>query len=199
MCRRRTFGCLFAGLGLLVLVLVGACFLVRLVAGPSAACRHAVTGPARSGTSARRLVSGGLERCYLLHVPPGHDLARPAALVFSLHGFASNAKPQVELTGWSELADREDFLVVYPEGTSFPLRWNAAPTFSAADDVDDVQLIREFFNAFVNNARCNLHVEVPWGENNHHIAEAIFKAFARALHNAISITRSDLPSTKGTL
>ncbi len=41
--------------------------------------------------------------------------------------------------------------------------------------------------------------EVPRGENNHHIAEAIFKAFGRALRDAVRITGSDVPSTKGSL
>ena len=63
----------------------------------------------------------------------------------------------------------------------------------------DVQLVQEFFNAVVNNAKMNLHVEVPWGENNHHIAEAIFKAFGRALRQAVTVTGDDVPSTKGSL
>jgi imidazoleglycerol-phosphate dehydratase len=63
----------------------------------------------------------------------------------------------------------------------------------------DVQLVQEFFTAVANNAKMNLHIEVPWGENNHHIAEAIFKAFARALRQAVAITSDDMPSTKGLL
>ncbi len=63
----------------------------------------------------------------------------------------------------------------------------------------DVQLVHEFFVAVAHNAKMNLHIEVPWGENNHHIAEAIFKAFARALRQAVSITGDDVPSTKGAL
>jgi len=63
----------------------------------------------------------------------------------------------------------------------------------------DVQLIEEFFNAVANNAKMNLHIEVPWGENNHHIAEAIFKAFGRALRQAVAITGDEVPSTKGSL
>ena len=63
----------------------------------------------------------------------------------------------------------------------------------------DVQLVKEFFNAVANHGKLNLHIEVPWGENNHHIAEAIFKAFARALRQALAVTGQDVPSTKGTL
>ena len=63
----------------------------------------------------------------------------------------------------------------------------------------DVQLMQEFFTAVAHNAKMNLHIEVPWGENNHHIAEAIFKAFGRALRQAIAITSDEVPSTKGSL
>ncbi|MEM6553691.1 MAG: imidazoleglycerol-phosphate dehydratase HisB [Planctomycetota bacterium] len=63
----------------------------------------------------------------------------------------------------------------------------------------DVQLVQEFFQAVTNAAAMNLHIEVPWGTNNHHIAEAIFKAFGRALRDAVAITHSEIPSTKGSL
>ena len=66
---------------------------------------------------------------------------------------------------------------------------------------DDVELVREFFKAFANTAKMNLHVSVPYGENNHHISEAIFKATAKALRQAVSHDPSnpDVPSTKGSL
>lgn len=63
----------------------------------------------------------------------------------------------------------------------------------------DVQLVEEFFNAVAQNAKMNLHIHVPWGSNNHHIAEGIFKAFGRALRQAIAITHDEIPSTKGSL
>ena len=64
-----------------------------------------------------------------------------------------------------------------------------------------VELVEEFFKALSTNARMNLHVAVPYGTNNHHIAEAIFKATARALRQAATHDpRSDaVPSTKGSL
>lgn len=63
------------------------------------------------------------------------------------------------------------------------------------------ELVAEFFKALANSAGMNLHVTVPYGDNNHHIAEAIFKAFARALRQAIALDprSSDIPSTKGSL
>ena len=63
----------------------------------------------------------------------------------------------------------------------------------------DNQLVREFFNAVVNAGKFNCHIEVPRGVNDHHIAEAIFKAFGRALRQAINITGDEVPSTKGSL
>jgi len=65
----------------------------------------------------------------------------------------------------------------------------------------DAELAREFFGGFVGGAQCNLHLECRYGENAHHIVEALFKAFARAVRMAVTIDPRvvDVPSTKGTL
>ncbi len=65
----------------------------------------------------------------------------------------------------------------------------------------DVELVEEFMRAFSNNGRFNLHINVPYGTNNHHIAEAIFKATGRALSEAVRLNDrvKDVPSTKGKL
>jgi imidazoleglycerol-phosphate dehydratase len=64
-----------------------------------------------------------------------------------------------------------------------------------------VELVEEFFKAFAVNAKLNLHINVAYGSNNHHIAEAIFKSVARALKQAVSLDPrgGDVPSTKGSL
>ena len=64
-----------------------------------------------------------------------------------------------------------------------------------------VELVDEFFKSIANNAKMNLHVNVPYGMNNHHISEAIFKATAKALRQAMSADprNPDVPSTKGSL
>jgi imidazoleglycerol-phosphate dehydratase len=63
------------------------------------------------------------------------------------------------------------------------------------------ELLEEFFRAVANNARITLHVGTRYGSNAHHMIEACFKAFARALRQAISIDPDEegVPSTKGTL
>lgn len=65
----------------------------------------------------------------------------------------------------------------------------------------DVELIEEFLRALANNAKMNLHVNVPYGTNSHHVAEAIFKAMGKALGQAVAISGNsdDIPSTKGIL
>jgi imidazoleglycerol-phosphate dehydratase len=65
----------------------------------------------------------------------------------------------------------------------------------------DAELAREFFGGFTGAALCNLHLEVRYGENAHHIIEALFKAFARATRAAVQVDPrvSGIPSTKGTL
>jgi imidazoleglycerol-phosphate dehydratase len=66
----------------------------------------------------------------------------------------------------------------------------------------DVDLLREFFQGFVNHAQVTLHIDNIRGRNAHHIAETIFKAFGRALRMAVEIDprmQNILPSTKGSL
>ncbi len=66
----------------------------------------------------------------------------------------------------------------------------------------DTQLVEEFLRRLAGEAKMNLHVNVPYGCNDHHIAEAIFKAVAQALRAAKSIDpgrAGEVPSTKGTL
>ena len=63
-------------------------------------------------------------------------------------------------------------------------------------------LAREFFQAFANEARCNLHLELLYGDEPHHISEALFKAFAKAVDAACQRDpriAGRLPSTKGRL
>jgi len=66
----------------------------------------------------------------------------------------------------------------------------------------DTELFIEFFKAFTNEAKCNLHIENLYGQNNHHIIESCFKAFAKSYRIAIEIDqkrKNQIPSSKGTL
>jgi imidazoleglycerol-phosphate dehydratase len=66
----------------------------------------------------------------------------------------------------------------------------------------DVDLLKEFFQGFVNHAGVTLHIDNIRGANAHHIAETIFKAFGRALRVAVEVDprmQDVIPSTKGSL
>jgi imidazoleglycerol-phosphate dehydratase len=72
---------------------------------------------------------------------------------------------------------------------------------AGAIQVFDSDLAEEFFRAFANTAKLTLHVRIEAGTNAHHIVEAAFKAFARALRMAVALQpgATEVPSTKGLL
>ena len=66
----------------------------------------------------------------------------------------------------------------------------------------DTELFIEFFKAFTNESKCNLHIENLYGQNNHHIIESCFKAFAKSYRIAVSKDErrlNEIPSSKGAL
>ena len=66
----------------------------------------------------------------------------------------------------------------------------------------DTELFIEFFKAFTNESKCNLHIENLYGQNNHHIIESCFKAFAKSYRIAVSKDerrQNEIPSSKGAL
>jgi imidazoleglycerol-phosphate dehydratase len=80
------------------------------------------------------------------------------------------------------------------------LVWQVPPFESALVGTVDPRLFREFFKGVVDGLALTLHVNVPYRDNDHHVVEAIFKAFARALHQALTpLASGEMMSTKGTL
>ena len=75
------------------------------------------------------------------------------------------------------------------------------PSFTTSGLGFSVSLAKEFFRAFMSRAGLNLHINVSYGENEHHIIESMFKALGRALDQAASIDEriKDVRSSKGTL
>ncbi|UCE26200.1 MAG: phospholipase, partial [Candidatus Coatesbacteria bacterium] len=64
----------------------------------------------------------GVEREYYVHVPEGYDGPEPVPLVLALHGGGGKAEKMDKLTGFNDVADREGFIVVYPQGED--KHWN---------------------------------------------------------------------------
>jgi polyhydroxybutyrate depolymerase len=100
-------------------------------------------------TEERSLDFGGEKRTYRIHIPDDLPKGQRLPLVLVFHGGGGNAAGTERLTKFSKLADREKFLVVYPEGTS--KHWNDGrePTTSKAheDNVDDVGFVNAVLDA----------------------------------------------------
>ena len=101
-----------------------------------------VAKPHASGNQDGTLESGGLQRSYILHVPPSYDGTGRTPLVLNLHGFGSNARQQAIYSGLPAKADREGFIVVTPDGAGTPQRWNIL----TAAGVDDVAFMGDLLN-----------------------------------------------------
>ena len=105
----------------------------------------------RAGDHTRTLDEGGLERSYLVHVPPQYDPATPMPVVLAFHGGGANAGNMVTFSGLNEKADQAGFIVVYPEGTG---RLERMRTFNAGNccghaasqQIDDVAFTRQILD-----------------------------------------------------
>lgn len=94
----------------------------------------------------------GERRSYILYVPKSLDPAKPAPLVISMHGFAGWPGNQVRVTQWNKLADEQGFIVVYPRGTGFPLRWRATNAQTVVNDL-------AFINALIDKLEGSYNID----------------------------------------
>jgi polyhydroxybutyrate depolymerase len=94
---------------------------------------------------------GDQVREYLLYVPESDNSAAPSPLVISLHGFAEWPAHLKWVSGWNELADEADFIVLYPSGTRFPKRWHVSGFGStSAETQADVAFIAELIEVIAS-------------------------------------------------
>ena len=94
--------------------------------------------------------SGGQTRQYLLHVPATYTPEKPAALVLVFHGAGISAKRFVDYTRFSRVADREGFLIVYPQG----LGQEEEPFWDTSPGSRDVQFVSDLIDHL--QRRCNV-------------------------------------------
>lgn len=101
--------------------------------------------------------------------------------------------------GWAILPMDETLATVALDLGGRPYLSFSIPSLDGVMGDFSMELIPEFFQAFCNNAGANMHIRVDPGRNRHHIAEAIYKAFSKALDQAVSIDPrvKGVPSTKG--
>jgi polyhydroxybutyrate depolymerase len=87
------------------------------------------------------MVHQGLMRTYRLHISPSYSAAKPAALVFALHGGGGNARGMEKLTDFTPISDREGFIIVYPEALNGLWKDGVQRTQQDRRNIDDVGYI----------------------------------------------------------
>jgi polyhydroxybutyrate depolymerase len=102
-------------------------------------------GPLGPGDHFCSLTVGGLNRTYLVHIPMGYDSTKPEPVVLALHGAAMTGSMMVRFSGLNETSEKNNFIVVYPNGTGFgPIQtWNAGglPPKMTKGKPNDVEFI----------------------------------------------------------
>jgi polyhydroxybutyrate depolymerase len=102
------------------------------------------------GDSQRTVTIDGLVRTYLLHIPTGINSDQPIPLVFVFHGLGENADSIQQATGFSDIADKNNFIVVYPNGSgsSGGLSWNAGKCcgYALDNDVSEANFVRQIIS-----------------------------------------------------
>ena len=110
-------------------------------------------------------------------------------------------KKGINRAGYFVFPMQESLAIVAVDISGRPyLKFEAGFTKLKIGDLDS-ELIEEFFNGFAANLGANLHIKMPYGKNEHHKAESIFKAFGKAMSMACSRNPriKSIPSTKGAL
>lgn len=113
-----------------------------------------VTCPASvlaSGNSNRMLTVGGTQRSYILHVPTGYKGTAPVPLVLDFHGLGGSGMQQQSSSGFQAVADREGFLIAFPDGIDNA--WNIGPCCTNSRDVDDLGFAKAMVTA-ISTAGC---------------------------------------------
>ena len=94
----------------------------------------------------RTIMHEGVEREFLVHIPD--NLTEDSPIVFVIHGFTGSAKRIMEYSGMNAVADREGFMVIYPQGTTDSegnTFFNVGYEFHKDSTIDDVSFIRDLF------------------------------------------------------
>jgi imidazoleglycerol-phosphate dehydratase/histidinol-phosphatase len=149
--------------------------------------------PHHSGVSLTATCNGDLE------VDEHHTMEDVALALGEALRKALGAKRGIDRYGFVLPMDECDAMVLMDLGGRIDFKWDVNFTREYVGDTP-TEMFKHFFQSLCATMQCNMHI-VAKGENNHHLAESIFKAFARALRMAIrrNVFTYELPSSKGIL
>jgi polyhydroxybutyrate depolymerase len=105
------------------------------------------------GDSNKSITVDGVERSYILHIPPGYSSSTHLPLVFVLHGMGGTAESFKSKSGMSAKADQENFVAVYPNALGNPSVWNSNLSDISSKGVDDVGFIRVLLDRLEHDLR----------------------------------------------
>ena len=132
-----------------------------------------------------------------LNVDEHHTIEDTGIVLGECFTMALGGKKGIERYGFALPMDEAKAEVLLDFGGRAHLEWDVAFDREYVGDFP-TEMTKHFFAAFCQSCKCNLHIRAE-GENMHHIIEAIFKAFARAIRSAIRQSGGGIPSSKGTL
>jgi len=141
----------------LVTVLNSGC-VMRIIrnAGQTADSSNAASSEASEYDYSSSILSGGLQRTYTVHIASSYDRAKPTPLLIVLHGGGGTGQGMNKLTNFNAIANRENFIVVYPDG--FENHWNdgrGVQWQAQTENVDDVG----FISALIDHLSDELNID----------------------------------------
>lgn len=132
-----------------------------------------------------------------LNVDEHHTIEDTAIVLGECFAEALGRKKGIERYGFALPMDEAKVEVLLDMGGRAWLGWNVQLNREYVGDFP-TEMTKHFFASFCQGCKCNLHINAE-GENTHHVIEAIFKAFARAIREAVRQTGGGIPSSKGML
>jgi len=121
-------------------------------AAGSAGAQCPSTATAAPGNTTKMVMAGGMNRSYVLHVPPNYTGQKPVPVVFDFHGLGGTGTSQMSTSNWRSVADAQGFIMVYPNGVGNS--WNMGRCCNPAQqqNVDDVGFTRAIINQLKTDA-----------------------------------------------
>ena len=147
--------------------------------------------PRHAGIDMNVMVKGDL------HVDEHHTIEDAGIALGECFKQALGSKRGIERYGFALPMDEAEAQVLLDFGGRYELVWDVELKREYVGDFP-TEMLKHFFSAFGQACGCNLNIKAQ-GENTHHIIEAVFKAFARAIRQAVRVTGTEIPSSKGVL